>query len=395
MLGKAYLSAGWFSGLTQAACTINSSGALATDWVQVLEALTLRSDLRYLTLLTWNDILTPVGLVRSTKAWCSACFEEWHIAGHVVYEPLLWTLQVVTVCPHHHRRLEHRCPHVGCNRLLPWLARRAQPGYCSYCEKWLGTLVESDPEEDERLDEEGIAQQNWVAENVGELITIAPWVLSPPLKQRIARVVTCCIERVTSGNLSAFARMLRIPEHLLKNWRSRNDIPTLSNLLRLCYGLGISLRTFLLEEEKSLVIDSKVFKPWSLWDQYPKKDWQPLQLDTIQGILEAALAREPPPPLEEVAKQLGYRSPRFLYDYFSDLTRAISARYLSYRRMERQRRITQLREQVREGAIKLHTMGIYPGKQRFAEQGVKMGYFRNPEIQAVWHEVLRELGYEK
>jgi len=52
---------------------LNATGLRATFAVEFLESLTMRSDLRHLTLLVWSEILCLRGLVRLTKAWCQEC----------------------------------------------------------------------------------------------------------------------------------------------------------------------------------------------------------------------------------------------------------------------------------------------------------------------------------
>lgn len=61
----------------EAARALNGTGILATDWAQALECLTLRTDLRFLTLLPWAAVLTQQRLLRITRAWCPDCFVEW------------------------------------------------------------------------------------------------------------------------------------------------------------------------------------------------------------------------------------------------------------------------------------------------------------------------------
>ena len=44
--------------------TLNSLNVSTNDWVHALEKLTLHNDLRYLTMLTWSDVLSPRWLLR-------------------------------------------------------------------------------------------------------------------------------------------------------------------------------------------------------------------------------------------------------------------------------------------------------------------------------------------
>lgn len=91
--------------------TLNGTGRSTTRLVQALEALTLRSDLRYSTMLTWANVIADGGLLRAIKAWCPTCYKEWKAAGQKIYEPLIWALDVVKVCNRHHQTLQTQCSH--------------------------------------------------------------------------------------------------------------------------------------------------------------------------------------------------------------------------------------------------------------------------------------------
>ncbi len=393
--GRSFLRRGSLSHLYLGAGAINGSEDGATRWVGALETLTLRSDLRYLTLLTWQNVLAKTGLVRPTRAWCPACFEEQSIGGKVIYEPLLWALDVVTACPQHRCKLQQRCPHKGCHRLLPWLSSQARPGRCGYCQKWLGISVNSDLFEGEQLETSELTWQLWVWENLGELIAFAPQVRTPPLRQRIEKGMLYYVEQSAGGYMTTLARILGINMTIVWQWCRDHSVPTLSNLLRLCYALDISLRSFLLEEDEMPTANLRDL-PFQQPEVQPLKRRKPLEKNIMRSVLEAALATEqiPPPSLESVARQVGYRSPRPFYNDFPDLCYAISARHLNYRKMERVSNIAQRCEHLQQSAISLHAQGIYPSRPRLLELGVKEGDFLSPEMHSAWREVLHKLGYE-
>ena len=55
---------------------LNGSGVMAMDLVQALQRLTLRDDLRFLTLLTWNELFPSRNLLHSIRAWCPDCYKN-------------------------------------------------------------------------------------------------------------------------------------------------------------------------------------------------------------------------------------------------------------------------------------------------------------------------------
>src|ERR1700730_17886507 len=99
-----------YHGFAGASYSLNGAGDSPRLWIEVLEAKTLRSDLRPLTLLPLEEILPDLGLFRKRRAWCPDCFRRWRKNGGFLYEPLLWSLRAVNLCPLHRRPLQERCP---------------------------------------------------------------------------------------------------------------------------------------------------------------------------------------------------------------------------------------------------------------------------------------------
>ncbi len=239
--GKSYFAIpGRLHNFWKSTQSLNGTLAWAEAWVQTLEALTLRNDLRFLTLLTWTEVLPSRNLLRPTRAWCPVCYEEWRRAEQVVYEPLLWTLEVVEACPRHHRRLQTRCPYKDCQKVLPLLDEKARPGYCSHCGRWLGIPQGMPLQGDQDLEEADWEWQTWVTHAVGELLAAAPSLSSPPQGDQLTATISACVEQAAAGNASNLARLLRQPSSTVRQWR-RGQVPRLRTMLQICYCLGMSL----------------------------------------------------------------------------------------------------------------------------------------------------------
>ena len=188
-----------------AAQTISSIGAIAEDWVRSLETLTMRNDLRYLSLLTWKNTLSAHSLIRRSLAWCPICLENERKAGQVIYEPLLWAFQDITVCTLHDRELDHVCPH--CKKQLRIFRLTSRPGYCSNCRNWLGSSEGADLSNRIVITKEW-EYRVWVANAIGELLSNATVLPFRPSKERIAVTTSYLIDRVAEGNPSLFARLV-------------------------------------------------------------------------------------------------------------------------------------------------------------------------------------------
>lgn len=154
---------------------LNGTGDRARLWVSMLEELTQVRRLNLLTVLPWADVIDCRHLLRTNRAWCSSCYEGWRSSGRPVYEPLLWMLQVVTVCPNHRQSLDSLCP--VCGRTQYVLSSKARPGHCSRCQSWLGRVQGAD------IMGNDAAEDLQTAEMVADLLAATPYARNP-VRQR-------------------------------------------------------------------------------------------------------------------------------------------------------------------------------------------------------------------
>lgn len=341
---------------------INGTGLIATDWVNVLETLTLRSDLRFSTMLPWANALPLRNLFRPTLAWCPSCYQEWSINEQAVYLPLLWTLGDVKICLQHQRYLRTVCQHCGTS--LSWLARCTRPGHCSGCDQWLGedpenqfaqgTLADSDWEWHE-----------WVTKKLEEMIASGTY-LPAPTRERISEAISLCIAQVGEGVMNRFASLIEKKKNTVWGWQHGTAQIPLNDLLRICYVTKISLVDFLhtqfvvpqdieLIPARPPVSGVKIKRhPPTLFDR-----------EKIDRSLRAILNQNPPPSMKEVAGRLKINK-RSLYRYSSSLCRIISARHAEHQKICCQERQNLQAIRIRQIADVLETNSIYPSRRRIA-----------------------------
>lgn len=370
---------------------LNGTGILAECWVQALEKTTLRKDLRYLTLLTWSEVLSQRQLLRAVRAWCPLCYEHWRENKQVVYDPLLWALEAVTVCAHHLRLLQLCCPY--CAQQLPLLDRRSRPGYCSKCRRWLGISSKSNLFSEERLAQE---ESNWqirIVNSIEELIAAAPLLPGPPSRLILSNRISTCIDNLTKGSLSKFASLIQKPKTTVWGWQKGKMKIPLEDLLWVCYRINISPLDFLTKE--SILTDwNRVYIlplnscNYTLSATHPRRAFA---ANVVRAELDKVLKEYPPPSMQTVATRQKYNK-RFLSKHFPDLCREISARHREYKKTIYDQKSKQCREEIRQVAIKLYRDGIYPSRRRVAKFLTKPGDIERKEAYQVLREVLRELG---
>ena len=123
---------------------------------------------------------------------------------------------------------------------------------------------------------------------------------------------------------------------------------------------------------------------------------EPLEADGARQVLEDELAsdREPPMPLNEIARHLGV-SGSVLYNRFPELSFAISARYKSFRKAKGIERCERTCDEVLEATRRIHARGDYPSHRRVEALLGKPGVLMEKAVWEAWHETLRELGLER
>jgi hypothetical protein len=403
LLGRAYLLGPAHAGRTSSfwqdseARALNGTGTLARDVGRVLERLTRRDDLRLLTMRPWAEVVPVTGLLRRHRAWCPVCYEEWRQAGQVIYEPLLWTLAAVTVCPRHQRRLHQVCPHPACRRRVSVLGPRSCPGYCPACGQWLGFPAAGHRGREEGLTSEELHAQLWVSAALGELLEGAPGLSTPPTRSRLAQVVAVYVETVAEGQMTRFARELGFSLSTVAQWCWGTTVPSLALVLQACYRLGTTpwcLFTADLDSLRAAASARPLRVGATLLDvpRRPRAVRQAFDTAAMRTALEAVLASaaQPPPPMRQVARRLGHGHADLIH-HLPELCHAISARYLADRRRNGAKKKQRLCAEVRQAAVHLHQQGLYPSASRIATLISQPGFVRDPAAIAERKDVLRAL----
>ena len=365
---------------------------MAKDWAYALERLTLRTDLRFLTLLPWASVLTQQKLLRITRAWCPDCFIEWRAARQPIYESLIWNVSTVSLCPRHQRSLLEQCPHPDCRATLPVLASHFRPGYCSKCARWLGIVPDSP---DLSSTTEQWRWQIWVADMVRELVSHNTDLKLLPHLGNIPGLIAASQEQAADSRMQNLAEKLQLSRRTVNAWKLGRQVPQIESLMRLCYCCGVSLYDLFTLQFGTLNLDK--LKPRSLPDiPNPTRNRRhriPIDLVYIRQSLEAVLVCEeqPPPSMREVARRLNH-SPRELREHFPELCRAISKRRKNYYKIRGEEKLEQQKEQVRQAMLELHSQGLYPSLRKIRSLLSEPAIMRDPVFSRFRRDMLQELG---
>lgn len=303
---------------------LNGAGETAADFIRALEALTLRSSLHSLTMLTWGNVIGETFLLRDSRAWCPACYGEWHANGGIVYDPLIWHLRMVEICPYHKRDLVTKCQQ--CSFRLPVYSHNSRAGTCSRCGYWLGatqntetlTVGESDDAESE--------YRQWTVSQMGMLIAATQSMSNIPQRASILAAVSLCIDKIAPQNLRAFAYLYNTSREVVHQWKIGKHVPRIDFLLRMCFKLRIDVLDFILKPNEIFNSNSKD----SYWESMViGKTTVRLRREYKRKILLDALDEDPPPHMREVARRVGLVNYYQLEFEFPELYEKIKNRYRS------------------------------------------------------------------
>ncbi len=369
------------------AVSVNGAGGFAVDWSDTLERLTMRTDLRNLTLCSWAGDIPSQGLLRTVPSWCPVCYHEWREKGLPIYQPLLWMLQIMTVCLRHRRRLEVRCSH--CQKKQSVIAARTQPGCCTQCMTWLGTLSSSETEDE--VDEETRDWQQWVVGAVGELRNASTTSGFPPWEQLSHRLALCA-EIV--GSAKQLASLAGIPKQLLSSWTNRKQTPSFERMLEFCYVLDISPLQLMTAGQDDL---NEALQTRERHRQPRPKHYAPHPVNREQALalIQAVLdGREAPIGVRQVERRLGL-GPRTLVYHFPRECALITDQYQAYRAEQARQRIERGSNEVHQVTLMLYAEGTNPSARQVASRLSDPGIMRTVKGLTTWHAARRELGLEK
>ncbi len=365
------------------AYTLNGTGAQAEATVRKLQDLTGRRDLIATTLRPWAGAIPARDLLRPTRAWCPSCYRERLDRGLQPYDPLLWSLNAVAVCPRHRTPLRERCPHPACRRTIPVLGFYAHPGHCAHCGGSLAIDLVDGMARGARGD---LDDQVWAARCVGELLA-APDLDHPPTREDMARAIAGVAHTLGYGSSVALTQALGVSYQTVRYWRAGTRQPSLGALLRLCTAVGTTPLALLTGKARPEGIVSRTPRP-----QRPGHNRR-FETEGVRAALEGVLAAEedPPPAMALVARRLGYYHTD-LQPRFPDLCRAISGRYLAHRRQQGERRRDERCDAIRQATIAVHAHGLYPSEERVMAATQPRVDFRSPGVHEAWRAALSCLG---
>jgi len=369
---------------------INSVGKTAQEWVEVLKNMTLRSDLQHLTFLPMSETIPHLKLLKRKQSWCPVCYEEMRQTDRVIYQPLIWSLELVKICDRHQVLLVDRCPQ--CENQFLSLTRRLKIGFCPRCYCWLGR---EDSKSAKSLTISELEWQIFICENLRELLEEAQKETFSVSTDNISRWLQICAAKITSGKAQRLSSLLGKPNLTVQEWYHGNVKPTLSNLLRICYCLDLRLVQLLTGNgigEKEF-FQTKLF-PKEVEPAKHVRTYKVFDYSKVKKLLTKYLKVSPPLSMRQVSLAIGHDHGT-LYKKFPDLCHQISHRYREFLQARYREGQNEREDEIRQACSELHKRDIYLSARSVTEHLNKPTYLGRRDVAAIIKKVRMEIGQTK
>lgn len=301
---------------------MNGNSLSAREWVNALERLSPRKDLRSLTLLPFAHLFSDKDSLKHSRRWCPECLDEWRSKGLTLYEPLMWCIDCVKLCPLHHTSLESDCSFCGSSSLV--LAPRLLPGYCAHCDGWLGYTTNSP------IATEEIEYEIWSALEIGEMLAGGSAEKQPRIGTIPAVLNFLITKRIKRDGIQALARLLKNNPHKLLQWQTGECLPSLSELMWLCWLFKlklVELETQADSWEKLNGYDERVAVTASQMSlNRSRTDW----METEKLLHDVIVGNLPPMKVKDIARTVGCNSVH-MYKRYPDLCKLVTKLYARHR----------------------------------------------------------------
>ncbi|MDF2000225.1 TniQ family protein [Peribacillus frigoritolerans] len=357
---------------------INKFGSFTENLISIIENLTSRNDLRYLTLRKWENALkNKRSIVNLFLKWCPKCLTDFRNNKLEIYEPLIWSIKCLKICSKHKVELSSICP--ICKKSHYSFTKRARPGFCPHCEQWLGETSFKVVTGGE------LERQLMLSKSVGDVLSQNNSEMQSATKEEILISIKKIVEITTNGNVKEFSKLANKSREQVYKWL-RGAEPEFESLIDICEVANIKVVDLLLNR-----IDySFNIKVNNIPKVNRKRKTYDRDLDEIERQLEDFYLNEYPPiSVSEIQRRLNYFN---IYRKYPQLSKKISYKYQEYRKTQAELNLMHRVEEVKTIIKEIHNNSKYPSERLVKSKMKDPIAFIDPIIRKTYKSMLRELG---
>lgn len=372
--------------------SINGKRAYAQAFARRTEELASLKNLSASTAIGFGEVSTRNGLLRRTFSWSPQFMAQ----QEVPYHPLVWAFEAVRVCPITRTPLISVCPNPRCRRELPTFAGTSMIDRCCRC----GTGFHVNPGKNISTDPlassiRSMDYEVWVADQIGDCIAaiakgsdIAPYSF-----HRVLQHWFDLFEIRTPGEA---AKLTGSGDFAISNWLNQEAIPRLRSTLNLSWVFGVSLRDFL---SLSVPNDHDGRLRGSVEPnarQIGKSRRVPIDRRGLEQHLAKIIKKDlyPDSSFAEICRSKIKRNEVTVREYYPDLAKMISARFLKNRRETAQKKRRIYAAAIRAAALEVYREGKIPNHKNLKEYIKPYSILRSEWAMAELHAIRAQLGFE-
>lgn len=360
------------SALNRSTLSINGLSGTAMAWATAIGQLTGQSQLSSLTLTGLQDVLTSRDGSAVSRKVCPDCIRA--MDPEFVYDPLLFTFNVVDSCDRHLLPLVTQCP--ICRKDLQQLGSLSLPGRCDHCLAWLGDIASP------ATLAYSIEWVEWVAASIGGLLADPAGTGGEGRDQSAA--METLIGQVGSGH--TLAKAMRVSTGMVSTWRNGGSRPELRFWLSACAVGQVALRPLLLDRRLVGEAVPAPDGPASVRRLAKQHNWT-----KIKRSLVTRLRSQRHESLASFARRHGV-TPKEIRLRYPDLAAELGAKTSGAVAATAQARLARLTDQIDAGAAILRSTGV-PRTRRNLEPFLEPGaQLRERALKDHWHGIVENGG---
>ncbi|MEH6940222.1 TniQ family protein [Bacillus sp. JJ664] len=222
--------------------SINGYNYLAKECVRAIELLTHRNDIKYLTLLHFEGIISGGNkeFISTYKKFCPMCLYDFKLNETKIYEPLLWQIKGVNTCPIHLIKLIDKCG--KCKKQSKVIFFKSRPGYCQHCNEWLGN--------DNEIENATLSMYDKAFKDLLENILILP----KYNREEIRKSLISLVNSYDSFKKFSLDILGKESSSLPSSWINNAIYPEFETLLQISTKLNSSLLDFIDKDQSRHII---------------------------------------------------------------------------------------------------------------------------------------------
>lgn len=339
--------------------TVNGLGAYARMMVELLGH-ALPPEVNRMTLLGLSQLLprNGEGLTAKNPRWCPHCLCDQARASQRPHFPLVWSFEYYRVCHIHHKAMQEHCP--ACGHTQSYIPCYPSLLHCGTCGQ---SMLAPLPEGFNLEEPAASAFDQWSSAALVDLVSSLDLLWSAGSLVHLRTNVDAIVDRFTMGNRKRLCEDIGLQIYALNGWINKNERPSLSVLLRFCYGIGLMpARIFLPGALDHVTRTGAVFSGVSPRDTRPLLGYR--QRERIAKQLEVILADATDHRgLAAVAEQVGLSRHALKY-WFPKQSRSIVRKNRTCVSRSLELRYEEDHTFLRAAVQKMRAEGVYPSRRR-------------------------------